>query len=409
MKYLKVFEKFDYSKNPYVDLLIDLTKITVPSSQENIIYDIIKSKCNKNLSTDEYGNLFVKIGKSRNLFTAHLDTFSKSIENVKHVIEDGFLKTDETTILGGDNKVGCCVIISMINNNIPGTYYFFVQEEIGRLGSEYLNSTIEEDQYDFCVAFDRKEISKIITHQRGIKLCNDKLSDYLVEEYSKSGYKFTKDPTGLSCDSYSFRNKIKNCLNISTGTYDEHKFTERVDINFFTKLVETTLKMDWGMVESLSKIKERSNLVISDLQIQDDVLSETVQYFINKGYFPNCIPKYDVPFRVYKSKLFSINPKIADKFSVSIKTDGNIEVEGLILTKEQFTIYMSEFKKLLKEIIIDNTKYYIVDIYSGGFSFLLNDNVTDIDFNNKDTEYEKLLSYMTKEIKKSRILKGLIL
>ena len=98
MRYLKLYENFGKNKNA-LDLLIDLTEFTVPHGNEDLMYDKIKSNCNKNLNKDEFGNLFINIGESKILFSAHLDTYSKKVEKIKHVIDNNFLKTDESKII----------------------------------------------------------------------------------------------------------------------------------------------------------------------------------------------------------------------------------------------------------------------------------------------------------------------
>jgi len=390
MRYLKLYESFGKNKNA-LDLLIDLTEFTVPHGNEDLMYDKIKSNCNKNLNKDEFGNLFINIGESKILFSAHLDTYSKNVEKIKHVIDNNFLKTDESTILGGDNRVGCAILINMINNNIPGNYYFFCGEEVGRLGSEYHNSKISEDEYLLAITFDRKEIGSICNYQRGIKLANDKLVDFLMSELNKTGYKFFKDNFGLSCDTYSFNKKVNNCLNISTGVYDEHKVTERVDINFYKSIFNISTKIDWGKIEELSNERVRGTMNIDDLTISDRRISSALDYFIKSGYNPTKVPKIDEVFAIYTKELyFKVNPKIFDYFDVLIRPDGLIEINGKILTKEKVISYIGVYKNSLIEFDIEDNYYHILDIDTSDdewiIQFIENDQIMKI-ITNKKMEY----------------------
>jgi hypothetical protein len=390
MRYLKLYESFGKNKNA-LDLLIDLTEFTVPHGNEDLMYDKIKSNCNKNLNKDEFGNLFINIGESKILFSAHLDTYSKNVEKIKHVIDNNFLKTDESTILGGDNRVGCAILINMINNNIPGNYYFFCGEEVGRLGSEYHNSKISEDEYLLAITFDRKEIGSICNYQRGIKLANDKLVDFLMSELNKTGYKFFKDNFGLSCDTYSFNKKVNNCLNISTGVYDEHKVTERVDINFYKSIFNISTKIDWGKIEELSNERVRGSMNIDDLTISDRKISSALDYFIKSGYNPTKVPKLNEVFGIYTKDLyFKINPKIFDYFYVLIRPDGLIEINGKILTKEKVIQYIGVYKNSLIEFDIEDNYYHILDIDTSDdewiIKFIENDQIMEI-ITNKKMEY----------------------
>lgn len=390
MRYLKLYEDFTENKNQ-LNLLIDLTEFTIPHGNEDLMYDKIQNNCNKNLNKDEFGNLFINIGESKILFSAHLDTYSKKVEKITHVIQDGFLKTDGKTILGGDNRVGCAILINMINNNIPGNYYFFCGEEVGRLGSEYHNSKISEGEYLLAITFDRKEIGSICNYQRGIKLANDKLVDFLMSELNKTGYNFFKDNFGLSCDTYSFNKKVNNCLNISTGVYDEHKVTERVDINFYKSIFNISTKIDWKRIEELSNERVRGTMNIDDLNISDKRISSTLEYFIKNGYNPTKVPKLNEVFGIYTKDLyFKISPKIFDYFYVLIRPDGLIDINGKILTKEKVISYISVYKKSLIDFNISNDYYHILDIDTTidewVIQFIENDQVMEI-ITNKKTEY----------------------
>ena len=350
------------------EILKKLTRYTIPAGNESLIYDTIQSLCNEKLTEDEYGNLFVKIGESDILFTAHLDTYSKNIEKVKHIEEDGFLKTDETTILGGDNKTGCAILLNMINNGVEGTYYFFIEEEIGRCGSIWYNGQIEEGEYKLAVAFDRREINRLVTHQRCLKMVNDELTNYLLKSFSSSEYEFYEDYFGFSCDTISFEEKVNNCINISNGTYDEHNKTEKVDLKFFDYIYNKVLEIDWKNVSKLSSIKVRGDLDFTDLIKKDknDLILDTINFFLSKGYRPNKIPKFKKIFGLYTFDLYikKTQPKIYDYFSISIIKDGKIRYRKNEMTKEDFFKYINYYKELINEkIIVEGNEYRISNVY----------------------------------------------
>lgn len=361
-KYNKFFQQF-LGKSSEIEILMDLTKYTVPHGHEEIVYKTIQKHLKQKLNKDEFGNLFLSIGESKILFTAHLDTYSSKVEEVSHKIEGGFLKTDQNTILGGDNKVGCAILINMIKKNIPGHYYFFCGEEVGRLGSEFHNKKIKDGEYTLALTFDRKEIGSVCTHQRGIKLCNDNLSKFLISELSKSGYTFKEDYFGLSCDTFSFNEKVNNCLNISTGVYDEHKVTERVDINYYKAIFNWVTRIDWKTVETLSEERVREKIDVNKFNISDSKISDVLDYFIKNGYNPTAIPKYNQSIGIYTSNLyFKTKPKIFDYFYISIKESGLVEINDLVMTKENVLKYIISFKKILQERDFGETKFHIMDL-----------------------------------------------
>jgi hypothetical protein len=405
--------------HPLVDLLIDLTEFTIPHGEESIIYEKVEKLSGKSLNKDGFGNLFIKIGESKILFTAHLDTFSKKVEKVNHVIEGKFLKTDGTTILGGDNKVGCAILINMIRANIPGNYYFYCGEEVGRLGSEYHNSKINNEDYLLAVAFDRKDIGSICNYQRGIKLANDELVDFLITELNKTGYTFFKDHFGLSCDTFSFNEKVNNCINISTGVYGEHTTGEKIDLDYYKSLQNCVLGVDWRKVEELSKEKVRAKIDAKNLGISNTVIQDTLNYFIDNGYNPTRVPKMSEKFGIYTSNLyFKIKPKIFDYFYIAIKPNGMVKIDGKLMTKEGVMDYINAYKKNLVEFNVGESKCHITDINTESnpnvITVLVDDEYVDIETNpnleNLDSEVDpKLFEEVKKILEGSGILnfKGL--
>ena len=98
----------------FKELFLNLTEFTTPFGYESDLERYLPSLINK----DEFGNYFLSIGKSETLFTCHLDNYCKKKEKVNHVIKDNIISTDNTTILGGDNKDGVCVLLYLIYKNI---------------------------------------------------------------------------------------------------------------------------------------------------------------------------------------------------------------------------------------------------------------------------------------------------
>lgn len=89
------------------------------------------------MEIDEFGNLYKIVGdKYSTMFACHLDTATSALTDVDHVIDGDIIKTDGTSILGADDKAGVTILMYMIENNIPGLYYFFLGEEVGCVGSK---------------------------------------------------------------------------------------------------------------------------------------------------------------------------------------------------------------------------------------------------------------------------------
>ena len=178
------------------------------------------------------------------MFTCHLDTATSKKVKVNHIVEieddpdkQIFVNTDGRTILGADDKSGVIILIHMIENKVPGLYYFFIGEEKGTVGSSGIlkkNPTFFKD-YKKCISFDRKAYGSVITKQFGTSCCSDEFSSALVQELQNAcGTKFHQDPTGVYTDSAVFMDDISECTNISVGYFNEHTHNEHQNITILT-------------------------------------------------------------------------------------------------------------------------------------------------------------------------------
>jgi tripeptide aminopeptidase len=101
------------------------------------------------------GNLIGRIpGKVKNappiLLCAHMDTVVPG-EGVKPIVEGDIIRTDGTTVLGGDDKSGCAIICEVLHRLKEGAVehgpidvVFTICEEVGLLGARYLDLDLVE-------------------------------------------------------------------------------------------------------------------------------------------------------------------------------------------------------------------------------------------------------------------------
>ncbi len=105
------------------------------------------------------GNLIGRLSGKKNtapvFLCAHMDTV-QSTKNLKHVIENGTIKTDGTTILGGDDRAGIAVILEILNvlkeRNLehgPIEILFDVCEEAGMYGAKYIKPSTLQSRFGF--------------------------------------------------------------------------------------------------------------------------------------------------------------------------------------------------------------------------------------------------------------------
>jgi len=226
---------------------LELTSRTYPHGTEQDVFPFL---CD-GLQVDEFGNLFIKIGESDVMFTSHLDTATSALTEVNHVFDGNIIKTDGKSILGADDKAGVTIMLNMIENNIPGLYYFFLGEEVGCIGSKKVAAKQKEEKIEGInkvISFDRKKTTSIITYQSGQRCASDKFGQALAGALNKAddSFEYIIDPTGVLTDSVQFIKIYSECTNISVGYQNEHTFSELQDIDHLTKLAEACLKVDWN-------------------------------------------------------------------------------------------------------------------------------------------------------------------
>ena len=226
---------------------MELTSRTYPHGTEKDVFPLL----NSDLKEDEFGNLFIKIGESDVMFTSHLDTATSALSEVVHVIDGVNIKTDGKSILGADDKAGVTIMLHMIENNIPGLYYFFLGEEVGCVGSRKVATKYKEEKQEGInkvISFDRRGTTSIITFQSGSRCCSDKFGDELSKQLNLANdtFSYKNDTTGLLTDSIQFVKLYPECTNISVGYQNEHTFSEVQDIEHLEKLAEACLKVDWN-------------------------------------------------------------------------------------------------------------------------------------------------------------------
>ena len=138
----------DVNKKRLVKEFIKLVKIDSESGQEQEIIQYLKKELEKlgfKTFVDKIGNLIARNSeKPKLLLSAHTDTV-KPGKNIKPIIKNGIIKTDGSTILGGDDKSGVAAILEIIKSlkenkkraNLE--IVFTVQEEVGLIGSSSLD------------------------------------------------------------------------------------------------------------------------------------------------------------------------------------------------------------------------------------------------------------------------------
>ena len=174
------------SKKDFTKLFLELTETTVPHGLEYRLEKFLPT----GYKTDKAGmNYYIEVGQSDTLFECHMDTAGYEPSKVTHVIEGDIIKTDGSTRLGGDNKCGMAILLCMIKERKPGTYFFFIGEERNGIGSRAI---LESDPNYFkkfkrSIAFDRRGYGSVVNVQFGRPCCSPEFEVAVVEELKKNG------------------------------------------------------------------------------------------------------------------------------------------------------------------------------------------------------------------------------
>jgi hypothetical protein len=251
-KFTIIPRSFIFSPKDIRNTFISLVTETYPMGYEEELLPLITP----GLTKDKYGNYYIIVGNSPDTaFTCHLDTFysTKDKINLLGYKKDGddFITSDGKLPLGADDKAGVCIIMYMIDNNIPGVYWFFMGEERGTIGSKNVANNLSD--YKFMnnvrkiISFDRRNYYSVITSQLGVSSCSHEFASSLCDELNKhNSMNLNLDPTGVSTDSANFIGIIPECTNISVGYFNQHTNEEFQNITFLEKLAQACVNVNWG-------------------------------------------------------------------------------------------------------------------------------------------------------------------
>jgi tripeptide aminopeptidase len=143
------------------DLFLELVRVDSPSRRERKVALTIKRKLERMGAACRFDEAGEKVGGDTGnliahldaagtdapalLLSAHMDTVEPG-EGVKPVVAGDIIRSDGTTVLGGDDKSGCAVILEVLHQirerkipHGPIDCVFTICEEVGLLGAKFLN------------------------------------------------------------------------------------------------------------------------------------------------------------------------------------------------------------------------------------------------------------------------------
>ena len=201
-------------------------------------------------SRDGAGNLHVDARldpKHRTLFVAHVDTVHH-VEGKNKIAKTAERWSADGAALGADDGAGCAMLMHLLHAGVPGYYIFTQGEECGGIGAKFLAKNLPGllSEFDRAIAFDRRGIDSVITHQGYGRCCSDDFAEALSGALNRDDrMMYLPDDTGVYTDTAEFTDIIPECTNISVGYYHEHGDREYIDVLHFQALADAVTGFDW--------------------------------------------------------------------------------------------------------------------------------------------------------------------
>ena len=259
--------------------LKDVLSIPSISGNESMLRDYIVEFAIENeidYVLDKKGNVYLTKGKDKVTLgeyypcvVSHIDLINDKrrldiVENVKGDLIAYNPLTNEQTGIGGDDKCGVFVCLSLFLEMDILKGAFFVEEEIGMLGSR---EACEEffKNVGYAIQFDAPSANWITEVCSGVKIFDDEFKGNIKTVLSEGGYtKFSNDPftdVNQLAQKFDF-----NCLNLGCGYYEQHRDTEYVVIDEVKKALHMGIKLihHLGINDYERKDKENLNENVKD-------------------------------------------------------------------------------------------------------------------------------------------------
>src|SRR5438105_2795948 len=267
------------------NLLLELVQIDSHSRKERDVAERIKKHCEEMGAQVEIDDAGEKVGGNSGnviarfpgtianaqpiMMSAHMDTVVPG-EGVKPIVEGDIIRTDETTVLGGDDKSGCSVIIEVIRclqeQNIPHTpieAIFSICEEVGLLGAK--NVDVSKLKAKYGIVFDSDDPGFLFTKgpsSNHMEFRIHGLESHIERDYSsmdvpdsshvvqlviqaakRMGLDVKTMASGGGCDANVFNRKGIECANLGTGMRAIHTVKEWLDVKDMYAAAEMTLEI----------------------------------------------------------------------------------------------------------------------------------------------------------------------
>lgn len=268
---------FSINSERLVNEFLELVQIDSETKFEGEIAKVLKNKFTelgleviedeaKEKTGHEANNLICNLKGNSNeadpiFFTAHMDTVTPG-KNVKPIIEENYITSDGTTILGADDKAGIAVILETIrtlkeNNMKHGDLQFVITvgEESGLVGAKALDTSLLKAKFGYALDSDGDIGSLIVSAPYQAKVT--------AKVYGKSAHAGVEPEKGISAITVA----AKALSQMKLGRIDEET---TANIGYFHggKISQTNVVVDYVEIvgEARSLTKEKLEKVTSEME-----------------------------------------------------------------------------------------------------------------------------------------------
>jgi hypothetical protein len=94
----------------------------------------------------------------------------------------------------------------------------------------------------------------------GESTCSQTFAVVLCEELNGHGLRLAPDDGGIVTDTYTFKDVVPECTNISVGFANAHSDREWLDVVYLQRLRQAALAVDWESLPTCRALQHRCQL-----------------------------------------------------------------------------------------------------------------------------------------------------
>lgn len=351
--------------------------MSVPTSSSNeyrlVTFIILWARRNNiHYEFDDYGNVYltkgeIKDGEYYPCVTAHLDSVQSKQKTYAQAGQPLQVKTRISTInkkheiyvdgmgIGGDDKAGVLIGLSMFSHLDTLKACFFLEEEIGCKGSAKLNKEWFND-VGYVMGFDSPDLNRAAYACSGVKLFSANFfKTYMQDICKKHGLtKFQSEPF---TDVKEIREKTGiMCMNFGSGYYNAHSEREYCVIED----MDTACRMGVELIEFIGLTRHELQHSSGWIKGQDGVYRKVVTDDEDEKFFRTLS---GVQYGYYgygnqgsynygaTSKASGTSATTTTKTTETVKDDKNkVNIETLKYVTERYEEHIEDVKARIQKV-----------------------------------------------------------